>query len=71
MNSLQSMRGSFPIARLGYEIVANGQAVGAVETWTVGKVWVSPKAAPQQQEEVSVIAAALLMYTSLLGTQGA
>ena len=71
VNSLQSQSGSFPIARLGYEILADGKVLAAVETWTVGKVWISPTAGPMQQEEISVIAAALLQYTSLLGMQDA
>jgi len=49
--------------------VAEGKVLAAVETWTVGKVWISPTAGAPQQEEISVIAAALLQYTSLLGMQ--
>ena len=69
VNSLQSQSGGFPIARLGYEILAEGKVLAAVETWNVGKVWISPTAGATQQEEISVIAAALLQYTSLLGMQ--
>ena len=69
VNTLQSQNSGFPIARLGYEILADGKVLAAVETWNVGKVWVSPNAGPKQQEEIAVIAAALLQYTSLLGTQ--
>ena len=69
VNNLQSQRGSFPIARLGYEILAEGKVLGAVETWNVGKVWMSTNAGPQQQEEIALIAAALLQYTSLLEAQ--
>lgn len=69
VNSLQSQSGNFPLARLGYEILSEGKVLAAVETWNIGKVWVSPGAGPLQQEEISVIAAALLQYTSLLGAQ--
>ena len=37
--------------------------------WNVGKVWLSPDAGPKQQEEIAVIAAALLQYASMLGAQ--
>ena len=65
----QTQNSGFPIARLGYEILADGKVLAAVETWNVGKVWVSPNAGPKQQEEIAVIAAALLQYTSMLGAQ--
>jgi hypothetical protein len=67
INNLQS--GSFPVARLGYEILADEKVLASVETWTIGKLWLSPNATPTQQEEIAVIAAALLQYTSLLGAQ--
>jgi len=70
VNTLQSQSGRFPIARLGYEILAEGKVLAAVETWNVGKVWMSPDAGPKQWEEISVIAAALLQYTSMLGMEG-
>jgi len=69
VNSLQSQRVSFPIARLGYEILAEGKVLAAVETWNIGKLWMSADTGPMQQEEIAVIAAALLQYISLLGTQ--
>ena len=69
VNSLQSQSGNFPLARLGYEILTEGKVLAAVETWNIGQLWVSPNARPDQQEEISVIAAALLQYTSMLGAQ--
>jgi len=57
-----------PLARRATSVAAL-KPIHTDETWNVGKVWVSPNAGPKQQEEIAVIAAALLQYTSMLGAQ--
>lgn len=71
VNNLQGQRGSFPIARFGYELMLEERVVAAVDLQRNGRIWMLPGLQPAQQDEVSTLVAALLYFGSLLEVQDA
>ena len=69
VNTHAQQRGNFPLTRFGYEITLGNRVVAAVETYGAGRVWVLPELSREQQDELSVVAAALLYYGRLLELQ--
>ena len=71
VNTHAGQRSNFPLTRFGYEIVLDNHVVAAVETYGSGRVWLLPDLTREQQERLSIVAAALLYYGRLLELQDA
>ncbi len=57
------------VARLGYELQLDGQVVATVETASTGRLWMLPSLDAARQEELAVLAGALLYATAALEVQ--
>lgn len=57
------------VVRLGYELLLNDEVVGTVETASAGRVWLLPALDAGRQEELAVLAGALLYSTAALELQ--
>ena len=59
-------QGIVPGARFGYEFLREGKIVGAVETFGDGRVWMHPDLSPEEEDQLALVATALLYFDSLL-----
>ena len=71
VNNLQKQKGSFPLARFGFELVLDGRVLAAVDIQGNGRIWMLPDLPADQQEELSALVTAVLYYGSLLELQDA
>lgn len=71
VNNLQGQKGSFPLARFGYEFVHDDRVVAAVEIHGNGRIWMLPGLPPAQEDELSVLATSMLFFGTLLEVQDA
>ena len=55
-----------PWARIGYEFLRDGKVVAAVETFGDGRVWMHPTLSPAEEDQLALVATALLYFDSLL-----
>jgi hypothetical protein len=69
VNHLQGQKGSFPLARFGYEFVLDDRVVAAVETHGNGRIWMLPGLARAQEDELSALMTAMLYFGTLLDLQ--
>ena len=66
VNNLQAQKGSFPLARFGYEFLLDDRVVAAVETQGNGRIWMLPGLTPDQENELSALMTAMLYFGTLL-----
>ena len=59
-------KGIVPGARFGYEFLREGRVVGAVQTFGDGSTWMHPDLSPAEEDQLALIATALLYFDSLL-----
>ncbi len=65
VGSLEGGQSSWSTTALGYELLADGQVLAAVETLNDGRVWIGPELSVHQQLLAASVAAALLLRSSL------